>query len=327
MKSIKLPLWTERLLGIDPRPAPPHAFTLDGQRLTYAAIQRQGGGYRLERRVAAELPAGCFQSGLLGGPLRDPEVLGHALRQVLAEVEGPVAEASLVLPDAWLRVAFSEVAELPRDAAARDQVLRWKLKRLVPFRVEELRVEGVEVPPLNQQQEPRRLMLGFALESLLDQVESQFQAAGVRLGRIVNASLSLLAALDASGDELYALALIEPPGYALVFARGGRPLLHRYKASSSTAMDPAAARLVTRDLKLTRSFLEESFPAARLAGSLLAAPPELEGLWQDWLEEGLGAPVEALQGRHLPALEQTADAVLPWFEVAPLLGAVHQEVR
>ena len=33
---------------------------------------------------------------------------------------------------------FIETAELPKAAQLRDEVLRWKLKRLVPFRVEDL---------------------------------------------------------------------------------------------------------------------------------------------------------------------------------------------
>ena len=57
------------------------------------------------------------------------------------------------------------------------------LKRLVPFRVDELRIGAQEVEPLPNQpaEEPERLLLGFAVDQLLTQVEDAF--AALRRGR------------------------------------------------------------------------------------------------------------------------------------------------
>ncbi|HEX5760034.1 MAG TPA: hypothetical protein VF121_12655 [Thermoanaerobaculia bacterium] len=321
------------LLGLTPLAVPPHVFALDARALRYAHIARQGRGFRLRAWRELPLPADAFHSGLLGGTLRDPAAFGERLAGFVAQLPGPIKAASLVLPDAWLRVAFSESGELPRGGQARDDVLRWKLRRLVPFRVDELRVAGEEVAPLPAQAgsaEPRRVLLGFALEQLLGQLEDAFAGAKVRIGQVTNASLALAAALEPpAGGGVDALAVVEGEGYSLIFARatarGAEPLVHRYKGLGGGVPEGARTGLVARDLKLTANFLLEHLGGARLGRVVLAAPPEAEAVWLDRLREGLGVAAQPLDGRHLPPVVAEGESA-PWRAMAPLLGAARREV-
>ena len=324
-------------MGFDPLPVPPHVFALDATRLRYGQFVRGGNGFRFRSWRDAALPKDAFHSGLLGGPLRDPaafqDLVGTMVRSLSGGRRGGrggVRNASLVVPDAWLRVTFAESGELPRAAEPRDEVLRWKLRRLVPFRVDELRVGSAEVAPLPGQSadEPRRLALGFAVEQLLAQIEEAFAAHGVHLGQISNTSLSLLPALEGLREnELTALAVIEDGGYTLVFSLGTEPVLHRYKGLTGGQPADGQGGLVVRDLKLTRNFLDEHFPGVPLARVLLVSSPEREPLWVDLLGEGLGEAAVPLDGRHLPPL-RAEDPVVPpaWRDLAPMLGAARREV-
>lgn len=328
MRSTRSPSWINRLLGLGPLAAPPHAFALDGERLRYGCFSPEpDGGYRFREYHVEELPPELFQRGLLGGPLREPAAFDAVLGRLLERLSAPVREASVALPDAWLRLAFTESALLPPSPRERDAVLRWKLKRLVPFRVEELRLDALEVKPLPAQEEPQRLLIGFAVEALLGQLEAAFGRAGVRLGRITNASLALLSAVTTEADdgELTALVVVEGGGYTLAVARGGEPLLHRHKGLAAAL--PAAARgdFVRRDLALTRNFLGENLPGARVTRALLAAPADALPTWLAWLEDGLGERSEALGSSHLPPLAGASPA-LEWWELGPLLSIVRQEV-
>lgn len=317
-------------------PPPPHVFALDGERLRYGQFVRDRQGFRLRAFREAALPRDPFQHGPLGGPPRDPAAFKEIVAGLVKSIPGGVRDASLVLPDTWLRVNFSESGDLPNTADALDQVLRWKLRRLVPFRVDDLRVGATEVSPLPGQQEPRRLLLGFAAEPLLAQIEEAFSAAGVRLGQVTNASLALLSALAPAAPVqtppagsfavFAALVLVGTEGYTLIFARGSEPVLHRYKAFTGTLPEGSRTSFVARDLKLTRNFLDEHFPGSRLGPVLLLAPPELEPSWLDRLEQGLDTPAAPLDGRHLPPLRVEEAAVPAWRDLAPMLGAARQEV-
>lgn len=326
MRSTKSLSWSSllpaRLLGTAPVAAPPDAFAVTFGELAWARFRRAESGFEFEGFAAAPLPADLFPEGALGGPAGEPAALREALDRVLAAAPGGVETASLVLPDSWLRVAFTELEELPRGRAERRRVLEWKLQRLVPLRVDDLRVHETEVPSLDGGGE-RRFLVCFALESLLAQLERLFAGAGVRLGRIVPASLAAAAALEAGAEqgETTGLVMVGPEGYSLTFLRGGEPFLHRFRALADGG---GADRLVVRDLKLTQAFLDERAPGSSPSRVLLLAPEDSVMTWVQRLVAGLGLPVHALGREQLPLSGQLRHADLS--VVAPLLGAVCQEV-
>ncbi len=317
----------EPLLGLTPAAVPPHVFAMDVRALRYGSFGATVGAIELREYQRQELPAETFNEGPLGGSLREASAFKDLLRRLLDRISAPVREASLVLPDNWLRVSFTEVGELPRKAAARDEVLRWKLRRLVPYRVEDLRLTAREVAPLAGQEEPRRVMLGFAAEQLLAQIESAFAEHGVRLGQISNESLSLLPGLRAVLDpaEWAAVVRVAESAYAVVVTRRGEPAIHRYKRLDGGMPASARERIVLQDMRLTRRFLEEQAEAGGLRRIVLVSPDDSDEVWRDWLEEAFEAPVSsildgwAFHGQHAPGV--TVD------EIAPMFGAACREVK
>lgn len=326
MRSTKLPLWIERLLGLDPRPVPPHVFALGGQELRYGRFERAADGLALATYQARPLPPDLFGPGLLGPALRDAASLTSIVRELAESVTPPPTDASLIVPDDWLRLSFTELSEIPANPKTRDEVLRFKLKRQVPFRVEDLRISAAEAAPLPQQEESLRLLLGFALESLIAHIEEAFTAAGIRLGHVTNETLALLSGLEprlARGD-LAALVLVQPDAYTLSVARGGDLLLVRHNAHGAELPEGVHGSAVRRDLRLTIGFLREHLGEAPLARVLLAAPPELEPRWLDWLQGELAATPEPLAREHFPLTAEQAD--LAWPIAGPMLGAASIEV-
>jgi hypothetical protein len=311
-----------RLVGLGAVAAPPHVFALDERRLAYGRFVAAGAGHELRELRRVELPADSFVPGPLGGVPRDPAAFAERLDQLLSGLSAPISQASLVLPDAWLRVAFVEIGELPRAADSREEIVRWKVKRLVPFKVDDLRLSFTEVATLPQQTEPRRLLVAFALEAVLASLEEAFAARGIWLGRITSASLALLPAVERplATAGLGALAVVHDTGYTLLFTRRGEPVFHRFKGVDGPARDGA----VPRDLKLTRAFVAEHLPEAELDRVLLAAPADRVGDWSRWLAEGFGRPAEPLEALQLPL---AATDRVAWSEVAPMFGAVREEVR
>lgn len=323
MKSTKLPSWIEGLLGLDPVASPPHVFGMGPNELRYAAFRRGAQGYAFDLEKSLELPAGTFAKGVLGGPLRDPRRFREELETFVESLGGEVKEASLVLPDTWLRLTFTEVTELPQKAELRRQELAWKLRRLVPFRVEELRISALEVTPFPLQEEPRRLLLGFAIETLLEQLESAFDDVGIQLGSITNTTLALSASLQhtVAPEDLTALVAVYEDSYTLSYYRFGEPLLYRYKAFAEGGVH---AESVRRDLRMTGAFLGQHFAEAPLRRSFLSAPAELEDQWLQWTAGELEPTPEPLRPEHFELTRTRGGS--SWERLAPMLGAASVEV-
>lgn len=314
MKSTKSRSWTSALLGLDPLPAPPWVASVDRDRLVLARVEHGDDGTpQVDDLRLAELPAETFQNGPLGGPARNPAELGERIRALLGP--SPPSALSLVLPDEWLRLTFAESAELPRQPQAREDVLGWKLKRLVPYRLEELRFAGVEVPSIAGQSEPLRLLLAFAAESVVAQLEGAFAACGSRVGRVRSRTLGFLSAVaDELAEAEIGLALrVEARAWSLVATHRGEPVLIRVRPFPSEA-DPVAA--LVRELRLTRAWLGQSLPRHEPSRLLLVCDPAERDGWSRICHDGLGLEPTLRQVRLAPGLPDLGQP-----ELVPLSGA------
>ena len=320
MRSTRLLSSSRRLLGLDPLPVPPHAFGVDGERLVYGRFAWHDGRFDFQEFQQLRLDQDSFVSGPLGGPVRDLEALRGRIETLLEAVTAPVSDASLVLPDAWFRLTFAELEEAPRRAAAAEELLRWKLKKQVPFRVEELRLRGVEAPPLPGRTRGRRMLLGYAMEQLLRQLEEAFRARGVRIGLVVNGSLALGEALgrQAADGERLGFVLAGSDGYSLAFTRGGEMTFHRFRAVGDLEAGNGAG-LVPRDLRLTREFLANETAEPPPDGFVVVAPPASEERWRQWVADAFGVEAAGLRQHHLPIRGDVPQPRLA--DVALLLGA------
>jgi hypothetical protein len=283
VRSTKSLSWVDRLLGGGSIAAPPHVVALRDDALVYARVERRSDGKLQVLRYLETPLATDFADGPLGGPPRDPQAFEASVRELFERAGGRIEETTLVLSDRWLRMVFAEFTELPTTDAARQEALRFKLRQLVPFRAEELRLRAVEVEPLAGQEEPRRMAVAFALEALLGPIESTFERAGVRIGMVTNESLALASALRIDGLGL--LVLADERSYTLLVSRDGEPLLSRHKELSAPPFREAVSA-VTRELRLTSTFLEERLPGRHLDGVFVAAPEAAS--WSELVADALG---------------------------------------
>ena len=338
MRSIGLPSWIERALGLTPRPVPPHVFAVRRRELRFAAFSRPvAGGAALELAEFHSLPLadGLFGSGPLGVPVGESDVLSASLRLLLARSAKPVREATVVLPDAWMRSMVLELGDLPEDPAARLEVLRFRVKRMVPYRVEDLRIEAVPIGALGAAAaagdgavsgESAHSLVTLANAALCTMVEDGFARCGIRLGQLSGATLSTLQGLLRSDDgrALFGLALVDADGFNLVLVHSGVPVIWRQKSFTEGLSDDDRSRLLTAELRLTRTLLGERFPGEALGAVYLAAPRAVEPFWMDVLAQGLDCRPTRLRVEHLGlAAPGVGDAFV---ELAPLAGAASREV-
>ncbi|MDX1632559.1 MAG: hypothetical protein R3234_11890 [Thermoanaerobaculia bacterium] len=302
-------------------------FGISEEDLVYVRFPRDESGARyLESVRREEIPPETFGAGPLGGSLQRPTSMVEAVERLLAPDPEEVRRASLVVPDGWLRLAFLEVDELPSGREARQEVLRWKLDRVVPVPAEDLRLVAVEdVGPAGEGSGGHRILVGFAREPLVAALEDSFLGAGIEVGRIVNRTVASLPAVEEGNGEpgLRAVVNVFRGSYGLAFSHRDEPVLYRTKGFDGETGDGRRSETILQDLRLTRGFLREQRGDEPLTDVRLLAAPAHRSEWSRWLEEGLGLQPRILTSRDLPVrgLDLSVE------EAAPLLGVVLQEIR
>ena len=319
MKSTKLPLWCRRLLGLDPVRVPPYVFSVGEGSLSYISLAEDG-EFTCQESWNVILGEDCFQAGPLGGRLGDVEGFTRELDGLLGKMNQRPREASLVVPDNWMRLTLIEVDEWPRRRAEQLEVVRFKLGRIVPFRVAELRIGWQRVPAIKGGSD-FRFLVGFGIESAFEELEEIFEDRGIRIGDLSNASLSLLQALQRGLEPapLGAVISVDEDRYSLMVTRHGEPIMYRSKAHRSSE----SLRPVERELRLTKSFLRERVEPGIVSDLVLAASEAREAPWRSLLEEVFEIPVASLS-REWPTIPGLSN--LTTHSAAPLLGAALREV-
>ncbi len=329
MRSTRLPSWIERLAGLDDPRGPASVFLLDERELVFAHfLRRDAASPELAAVRRRELPAATFQEGALGGPLREPAEF-HAVVAELAEaaataVGASVAAAALVLPDRWLRLTFADLEQAPKNPEQREAALRFKLRKQVPFRVEELRVRSA--PAGEGEEGATRFLIGFGVDHVLNQIEESFRRSGIRIGTVTNASLGAANGLRHvhPGGGSYLLLLAHHDGYSLLAHGPAGPALFRYKTIDPALPDDVADRLAVRELKLSRSFIEHRRLFSGNGGppdqTLMLAPEGAREAWRRRLEDGLGLPAHILDDEA--ALGSAVEpGAIHLAQALPMLGA------
>jgi len=240
---------------------PPDAFALTDAGTTFVRASR-GPRPGVEILRHFDHAPGSFALGTAGTPVFAAGAFGPIVEAARRAGSGGLRRAGVTFPDAWARTMTLDFDLLPAGRKERTEMVHWKIKKLLPGKVDELEVAFAEIPKAG---EGVRLLVSAAPRETLRSLETAFAAVGVRVGRLEPATLALFNGLDrrlgaaARGDYLF---LHRSRGAtSLLIARSGRPLFYRQK---STAHDPVDD---LQEIRLSLSYYAESFGEA--------APPAL----------------------------------------------------
>ena len=116
------------------------------------AAVRHGGPASGEAPVYAfvSLPPGALIPGIGEPNIRDAEAVSAAIRSALGQVSPRTRAVTLVLPDTAVRIFVLDFDSLPTREADALPVLRFRLRKMVPFDVEHA---GVTYQVLSQNED------------------------------------------------------------------------------------------------------------------------------------------------------------------------------
>lgn len=153
----------------------------------------------------AALPAGALIPGIAEPNIYAAPVVAEALRVVLEQVSPRNRCVTLIVPDTSARVFVLDFDTLPAKASDALPVLRFRLRKMVPFDVEHAAV-SYQVLKRNSggDKEPMKVLVTVIPGSILAEYEAAVRATGYEPGSVLPSSLAALAALDSPEPALAA---------------------------------------------------------------------------------------------------------------------------
>ncbi len=152
------------------------------------------GAKTLEAAVTKTLPEGALTPGLQQANVNARDALVAALRDSLTTVAGRVRDICLVIPDATTRVMLLDMETLPEKPQDADAVVRFRLKKSLPFDVDQSSVSFDRQGTAN----PMRVVAAVTPRTVLEEYESLIRDAGYNPGSVMPSMLAALGVVDAS---------------------------------------------------------------------------------------------------------------------------------
>lgn len=156
-------------------------------------------GGMLDTCVSHELSPGSVVPDLVEPNLRERSSVFQALRNTLGSVSGRSRDVIAVLPDAAVRVVLLDFETLPANRVEAEAVVRFRLKKSLPFDVEKAKVSYQSQTSTTS---GLRVIAAVALASVVDDYESAFREAGYVPGVVLPSMLAALGVAQSSGPTL-----------------------------------------------------------------------------------------------------------------------------
>jgi type IV pilus assembly protein PilM len=174
------------------------------------------------------LPAGALLPGIGEANLRAPEAVAAAIRSTLGQVSPRTRSVTLVLPDTVVKVFVLDFDSLPSKAAEAYPVLRFRLRKMVPFDVEHA---GLSYQVLVENETECKVLAAVLPGPVLAEYEAAVRAAGYEPGAVLPSSLAALEVGSSSGSiesmESALIANLSPLALTTCITNGQDLLLYR----------------------------------------------------------------------------------------------------
>ena len=219
MNSILTKALNKSLPGAQPSGRPPAAVELSTEGVLAAALPGSG---QAPVYAFAPVPPGALIPGIGEPNIRAAEALSAAIRTALGQVSPRTRSVSLVLPDTAVRVFVLDFDSLPARPLDAISVLRFRLRKMVPFDVEHA---GVSYQVLTHNENEWKVIAAVLPGPILAEYEAVVRAAGYEPGAILPSSLAALEAIDSL--EAVLAANLSPVALTTSITNGSDLLLHR----------------------------------------------------------------------------------------------------
>jgi type IV pilus assembly protein PilM len=206
-------------IGTEAGGRPPAAVELTPEGVLAAAVAVPG---QPPSFAFEALPHGALLPGIGEPNVRAPEAVAAAIRTTLGKVNPRSRAVTLVLPDTVVRVFVLDFDTLPSKPAEAVPVLRFRLRKMVPFDVEHA---GISYQVLSENRSETKVLAAILPGPVLEEYEATVREAGYEPGAVLPSSLAALENMDSLEAAL--IANMTPTALTTSITNGQNLLLYR----------------------------------------------------------------------------------------------------
>jgi hypothetical protein len=217
-------------------PFPPVAMEVDRNEIVLVRCKaKRGGKPLLEAQAVRPMPEDTMPSSIFDQTVRPMTELSERFREMFELTGTRPGRVSLVLPDNLAKVSLITLPERPSSHRQLDELVRSKMRRAVPFRLEDAAISYQVLPGEGRQV---AVLVLLTPRQLVDRFEQSLASLGARVGLIdiatpnlINLCRQRLEAGSRAGKDM-ALLNCASNYFSLVIVRDGRLIFFRCKTLS-----------------------------------------------------------------------------------------------
>jgi type IV pilus assembly protein PilM len=294
----------------------PHPLTACEIAAGYVAAARWArAGAGIESLAVEPIPPGAIKPSAVEMNLANAAEVRSAIQKVFARVHVKARDIALFVPDPVIRVFILHFDTFPRKASEALPLLRWRLKKSVPFEADETVVSYMRQAPREVGVD---ILTAVARSRVLREYEELLESMGMAPGVVMNSTLAALPLLNDRKPAL--LARVADKAMTAAIVRDGTLCGYRCVDLPAEETEITPQALLDEIYPLTAYYQDSWHEAITMVG-LAGLAGRIEE-FREPLERELHCPVGGLLSAaasegHIsselrPLVERELDALVGW---------------
>src|ERR1700716_4307627 len=193
-------------------PHPHVAIEFSPERLAAARWK----GHSVDDFTVETLPPAALVPSAVEPNIVNASALKSAMANIVSRLRARDQDVALILPDPVIRVFVQHFDEFPRSSQEAIPMLRWKLKKSIPFEADETVISYMRQPA---RAEGVDIVTALARLRILLEYEGLAEGADLHPGVVLSSSLAAISLLEDSKATL--LARVSGVSLTTAIVRGG----------------------------------------------------------------------------------------------------------
>ena len=283
---------------MDATPHPPLAVEISQDRIAGARFTRAGS---VGECSVEPLPRGAVSPSAIEANIANVAVVNDAMRRVCQTLKAENEDAALLLPDPVIRVFVQHFDDFPRSNQEAIPMLRWKLKKSVPFEVDETLLSYMRQAPRDEGVD---IVTAIARLRIIKEYESVLENVSLRAGVVLSTTLAAVSLLDDHKPTL--LARIAGTFLTTAIVREG--ILAGYRCTDlPTHADSLTPQMLLEEVYPLAAYYQDTWREGIQSVRVAGLGPRL-GEFVEPLEEEFKCPVRSLLNAAVSDGDLRADA-------------------